>query len=142
MQYSRHGGGWQAFDGNSELVHSEYGRQADKEHKDNFIDCIRTRKQPNANAVVGHQTALLCHMANISYRVGNKQLDFDPKTETFTNNDQANKYLGRTYRKRTANRGSCRTMCRGNPVWLPGSELCLSRGERKGRPHRAAPTRT
>ncbi|MHC4369133.1 MAG: Gfo/Idh/MocA family protein [Planctomycetota bacterium] len=99
MQYSRHGGGWQAFDGNSELVHSEYGRQADKEHKDNFIDCIRTRKQPNANAVVGHQTALLCHMANISYRVGNKQLDFDPKTETFTNNDQANKYLGRTYRK-------------------------------------------
>jgi hypothetical protein len=31
--------------------------------------------------------------------VGNKQLDFDPETETFTNNDQANKYLGRTYRK-------------------------------------------
>ena len=99
MQYSRHGGGWQAFDGNCELVHSEYGRQADKEHKDNFIDCIRTRKQPNANAEVGHQTALLCHMANISYRVGNKQLEFDPKTETFTNNDQANKYLGRTYRE-------------------------------------------
>ncbi len=99
MQYSRHGGGWQAFDGNSELVHSEYGRQADKEHKDNFIDCIKTRKRPNADVEVGHQTVLLCHLANISYRVGNKQLEFDPKTETVTNNDQANKYLGRTYRK-------------------------------------------
>ena len=99
MQYSRHGGGWQAFDANSEMVHSEYGRQADKEHKDNFIDCIKTRKRANANAEVGHQSVLLCHLANISYRVGNKQLEFDSKTETFTNNDQANKYLGRTYRK-------------------------------------------
>ncbi len=100
MQYSRHGGGWQAFNGNSELVRSEYGRQADKEHKDNFIDCVRTRKEPNANAEVGHQSVLLCHLANISYRVGNRQLEFDPRTETFTNNDQANNYLGRTYRPR------------------------------------------
>jgi hypothetical protein len=38
-------------------------------------------------------------MANISYRVGNRQLDFDPKTESFTNCDQANKYLKRKYRK-------------------------------------------
>lgn len=99
MQYSRHGGGWQAFNSKSEMVHSEYGRQADREHKDNFIECIRTRKKPNANAEIGHQSVLLCHLANISYRVGNKQLEFDSKTETFTNNDQANKYLGRTYRK-------------------------------------------
>ena len=99
MQYGRHGGGWQAFNSNCELMHSEYGRQADKEHKDNFIECIRTRKEANANAEVGHQSVLLCHLANISYRVGNKQLEFDPKTETFTNNDQANKYLGRMYRE-------------------------------------------
>jgi len=99
MQYSRHGGGWQAFNSKSEMVHSEYGRQADREHKDNFVECIRTRKKPNANAEIGHQSVLLCHLANISYRVGNKQLEFDSKTETFTNNDQANKYLGRTYRK-------------------------------------------
>ena len=99
MQYSRHGGGWQAFDANSELVQSEHGRQADKEHKDDFLDCIKTRKRANADVEVGHQSVLLCHLANISYRVGNKQLEFDPKTETFTNNDQANRYLGRTYRK-------------------------------------------
>ena len=99
MHYSRHGGGWQAFDAGGELVRSEYGRQADKEHKDNFIDCIRTRRRPNADVEIGHQTVLLCHLANISYRVGNKQLEFDPQTETFTNNNQANKYLKRKYRK-------------------------------------------
>ena len=99
MYYGRHGGGWQAYDANGELVRSEYGRQADKEHQDNFIDCIRTRKKPNANVEIGHQTALLCHMANISYRVGNLKLEFDPQTETFTNCNQANQYLKREYRK-------------------------------------------
>ncbi len=99
MHFSRHGGGWQAFDSDCELMRSEFGRQGDKEHKDNFIDCIRTRKKPNADVEMGHKSALLCHMANISYRVGNKQLEFDPKTESFTNSDQANKYLKRKYRE-------------------------------------------
>lgn len=99
MHYSRHGGGWQAFDAQDELVHSEYGRQADNEHKNNFIECIRTRKKANADVEVGHESVLLCHLANISYRVGNRQLEFDPKTETFTNCDQANGYLKREYRK-------------------------------------------
>ena len=99
MHFSRHGGGWQAFDSDCEVVRSEFGRQGDKEHKDNFIDCIRTRKKPNADVEMGHQSALLCHMANISFRVGNKQLEFDPQTESFTNSDQANKYLKRSYRE-------------------------------------------
>ncbi len=99
MHYGRHGGGWQAFDAQGELVHSEYGRQADNEHKNNFIECIRTRKKANADVEVGHQSVLLCHLANISYRVGNKQLEFDPKSETFTNCDQANMYLKREYRE-------------------------------------------
>jgi len=99
MYYGRHGGGWQAYDSNGELVHSEYGRQGDKEHQDNFIDCIRTRKRPNADVETGHKSVLLCHMANISYRVGNLKLEFDPQTETFMNCDEANKYIKRRYRE-------------------------------------------
>jgi predicted dehydrogenase len=99
MHFSRHGGGWQAFDDQGEMTRSEYGRQGDKEHQDNFIDCIRTRKKSNADVEIGHQSVLLCHMANISYRVGNQKLEFDPDTESFTNCDQANKYLKRTYRE-------------------------------------------
>jgi predicted dehydrogenase len=81
-----------------ELVHSEYGRQGDKEHQDNFIDCIRTRKKPNTDVEQGHYSVLLCHLANISYRVGNQKLTLDPETESFINVPEANKYLKRTYR--------------------------------------------
>jgi predicted dehydrogenase len=98
MYVGRHGGGWQAYDSNSELVRSEYGRQGDKEHQDNFIDCVRTRKKPNADVEQGHYSVLLCHLANISYRVGNRKLTLDPKTETFIDAPEANKYLKRTYR--------------------------------------------
>ena len=98
MYVGRHGGGWQAYDSSGELVRSEYGRQADKEHQDNFIDCIRTRKKPNTDVEQGHYSVLLCHLANISYRVGNQKLTLDPKTESFVNASDANKYLKRTYR--------------------------------------------
>jgi len=99
MYYGRHGGGWLAYDANGELAHSEYGRQGDKEHQDNFIDCIRTRKRPNADVEIGHKSVLLCHMANISYRVGNLKLEFNPQTERFTNCDEANTYIKRKYRE-------------------------------------------
>jgi predicted dehydrogenase len=98
MYYGRHGDGWQAYDAQGELVRSEYGRQADKEHQDNFIECIRSRQKPNADVEIGHHSVLLCHLANISYRVGNQRLEFDPQTETFTNCEQANKLLKREYR--------------------------------------------
>jgi len=98
MYVGRHGGGWQAYDANGELIRSEYGRQADKEHQDNFIDCIRTRNLPNADVEQGHYSVLLCHLANISYRLGNEKLRFDPKTESFIGTPQANRYLKRTYR--------------------------------------------
>jgi predicted dehydrogenase len=98
MYVGRHGGGWQVYDSSGELVRSEYGRQADKVHQDNFIDCIRTRKKPNTDVEQGHYSVLLCHLANISYRAGNQKLTLDPKTESFVNAPEANKYLKRTYR--------------------------------------------
>jgi len=98
MYVGRHGGGWQAYDVDGKLVHSEYGRQADKEHQDNFIDCVRTRKKPNADVEQGHYSVLLCHLANISYRLGNQKLAFDAKSESFVNSPRADTYLKRVYR--------------------------------------------
>jgi len=98
MYLGRHGGGWQVYDTDGELAYSEYGRQADKEHQDNFIDCIHTRNLPNSDVEQGHYSVSLCHLANISYRVGNKKLRFDGKTETFVDAPDADKYLKRTYR--------------------------------------------
>jgi predicted dehydrogenase len=41
-------------------------------HFDNFIDCVRSRKRENLNAPIleGHRTSMLCHLGNISYRLG------------------------------------------------------------------------
>jgi len=99
MYLGRHGGGWQVYDADNKVVDSRYGRQGDKWHQDNFIQCVRTRERPNADVEQGHYSALLCHMANISYLTGNRKLALDPKTETFVDAPEANKYLKRTYRE-------------------------------------------
>jgi hypothetical protein len=38
-----------------------------------------------------------CHIANISYRLG-RSLNFDPATERFVNDDEANAMLSKVYR--------------------------------------------
>ena len=44
------------------------------EHFANFIDCVRSRKRENLNADIldGHLSSALCHLGNISYRLGHK----------------------------------------------------------------------
>ena len=34
----------------------------------NWIDCVRSRKTPNAPVETGYRSALAVHMANLSYR--------------------------------------------------------------------------
>ena len=51
-----------------------------------------------AEVLQGHISSSLCHLGNISYRTGRK-LAFDPATETFPGDKEANSYLTRDYRK-------------------------------------------
>jgi len=68
-------------------------------HFRNFIDCVRTGRWQDLNADVleGHMSAVICHLAEISYRTGRK-LTFNPFAEKFVNDDDANSYLTRDYR--------------------------------------------
>ena len=68
-------------------------------HFVNFIDSVRSRKWQNLNADIleGHMTTTMCHMANISYRTG-RALKFNPYSETFIDDADANNYLTRQYR--------------------------------------------
>ena len=95
MFFGRHGGGWQVFDTNNKIVDQLHGKQADKLHVENFLQCIRSRQMPNADVEQGHLSCVLCHMANIAWRVGNKKLAFDGKTETFTDCLDANQFIKR-----------------------------------------------
>jgi len=108
MCFGRHGGGWQVFEGDasvrqskavvSEPAELKFGSIIDV-HFDDFINCIRTRKKPKADVEEVHRSMALCHLANISYRVGNRKLKFDGKTERFVDDAEADKYLKANYRK-------------------------------------------
>jgi predicted dehydrogenase len=95
----RHGAGWQVLGAGSEVLAQEYGYFPDEVHQQDFINCVRTRKVPNSNIEQGHLSAIMVHLANLSYRVGKKQLYFDSTTELVTNSEEANTLLKGSYRK-------------------------------------------
>lgn len=70
------------------------------DHKGNFFDCIRSRKDPICDVEVGHRSASVCHLGAISLRTG-KNLQWDPQKEIFTGEhaSEANRYLAREMRK-------------------------------------------
>ncbi len=99
MYLGRHGGGWQVFGNDGEVLAQEYGLVPDDPHQLNFIESIREHKQPNALVEQGHLSATLVHLGNIAYRVGNKQLFFDGENEKFIGNDDANQLIKNSYRE-------------------------------------------
>jgi predicted dehydrogenase len=72
---------------------------ASNDHMGNFIDGIRTRKQPICHVGVGHHSAVVCHIGAISLRMGVPLL-WDPKSERFhgPDSDAANAMLSREMR--------------------------------------------
>ncbi|MBI3281068.1 MAG: gfo/Idh/MocA family oxidoreductase, partial [Acidobacteria bacterium] len=74
-------------------------REKTVSHFENFINCVRSRKVEDlyCDILEGHMSATLCHLANISYRLGRK-LAFNPQTEIFDGDTEANRLLTRKYR--------------------------------------------
>jgi len=99
MYLGRHGCGWQVVVEGGKILDQDKGYFPDKWHQPNFIDCMRSRKQPNADIGDAHRSACLVHMANTSYRVGQRHLHFDGQAERYTNSDEANALLKPAFRK-------------------------------------------
>lgn len=99
MYLGRHGGGWQVKGEDSKIIAQDGGIFPDKEHQVDFIESLRTRKNPNGDMEQAHLSASLVHFGNIAYRLGNKQLNFDGINEKFIGNEPANKLLRRAYRE-------------------------------------------
>ena len=66
------GGGW-VYDNDGKKIKQFSGRGG-AGHHENFIKAVRSHKRSDLNAdiEVGHLSASLCHMANISHRIGKK----------------------------------------------------------------------
>ena len=65
----------------------------------NWIAAVRSRRHEDLFADIeqGHLSSTLPHLANAAYLTG-RTLEFDPKTERFKNDEEANKLLTRDYR--------------------------------------------
>ncbi len=90
------------FSNPSSLVQSRMGpndihlyRSID--HQQDFLDCVRLRRKPVADAETGHRSATVCHIGNIAVRLGRK-LQWNPSKECFIEDDEANKMLSRPMR--------------------------------------------
>lgn len=66
-------------------------------HTRNFLDCVKSRGIPACNEDVMRKSHVACHAAAIAWKLGRK-LDFDPDTETFVDDDQANRMRSRAMR--------------------------------------------
>lgn len=64
-------GGW-AYDNDGKKIRQFVGSGGGKEHHANFIQAVRSRKAGDlsANILEGHLSSALCHMGNVSYRMG------------------------------------------------------------------------
>lgn len=64
----------------------------------NFLDCVKSRKEPWCPLEEGHRSTSFAHLANIALQTGTRLL-WDARNERFTNSEQANKLLHYEYRK-------------------------------------------
>ena len=92
--------GYRLFDRKGSLVKSDQGPE-DEGHMRNFLDCLRTRKQPNADIEIGHTSTLHTHLGNIVARTG-RNVEFDPTAESIKSDSEASALLSRRYRKHWA----------------------------------------
>jgi predicted dehydrogenase len=69
-----------------------------RNHKDNWLKGIRTRKPCICTSEIGHHTANVCHIGNIAYWL-KRPLKWDPDGEFFVDDPEANRLLNRPMRE-------------------------------------------
>ena len=66
-------------------------------HYQDWLDCIKSGKQPICDVETGHRSSSVCALANIAYWM-KRPLDWDPKKEQFKKDDEANALLKPAFR--------------------------------------------
>lgn len=79
------------------LMSTLYRGKKPGSHMRNFFECVASREQPVSDVESQHRSVSVCHLVNISARLGRK-LTWDPKQEQFVGDDAANDMLTRQQR--------------------------------------------
>ncbi len=90
---------YEAYDKSGKLLRKNSDGDPVGKHFANFIDAVRRRdpKVLHGPVETAHTSSGLAHLGNISYRLG-RRLKFDPSSETFPGDAEANAMLTRDYR--------------------------------------------
>lgn len=89
--------GYKVYDEKGKLVKHEQSPGEDEAHVRNFLDCVKSRKAPNAEIEIGFRSVVHCHLANIVARTG-RTVHYDANTDSVTGDAEAAKLTRRTYR--------------------------------------------
>ncbi|MCE5345357.1 MAG: Gfo/Idh/MocA family oxidoreductase [Bacteroidales bacterium] len=68
-----------------------------EEQHGNWLDCIRSRKEPVSPVETGHRACSVCLITHIAMKLGRK-LIWNPEKELFVNDNEANTMLSRNQR--------------------------------------------
>jgi predicted dehydrogenase len=81
-----------------DALEAVYGGPVARNHTDNFVAAIRSRRQPISDVWSHNRMLEICHLANIAMRLG-RPLDWDPVKREIVGDAQANAFLARESRK-------------------------------------------
>jgi predicted dehydrogenase len=79
-------------------VEQVYGGPVAANHTDNFVQAMRSRKQPISDVWSHNRMLEICHLANIAMRL-DRPLEWDPTKREIIGDDQANSFLARESRQ-------------------------------------------
>ena len=79
-------------------IETVYGGKLRTNHTENFLDSIKSRKQPVSDVWTHNRMLEICHLSNIAMRL-DRALSWDPVKREVVGDDQANTFLSREYRK-------------------------------------------
>jgi predicted dehydrogenase len=68
-----------------------------RDHEANWIECLKTRRQPICPTEIGHRTATICHLSGIAERL-KRPLKWDPEKEEIIGDPAASRWLDRPRR--------------------------------------------
>ncbi|MFQ6037714.1 MAG: Gfo/Idh/MocA family protein [Candidatus Aminicenantales bacterium] len=68
-----------------------------RDHYQNFLDCVKSRKPTITPAEVAHRSASVGHLGVVAMELGRK-IRWDPDTETIIDDPEATRLLSRAYR--------------------------------------------
>jgi predicted dehydrogenase len=86
---------WTAYNKDGEIERTV--EDSGGSHEKRFLESLKSRQKPNADIELGRLSTTICHLGNISHRLG-RDVVFDPATETFGDDKTANAWLTKQYR--------------------------------------------